>query len=268
MQDLKNKYGCKALVTGGSSGMGRAFAFELAKQGIEPILIARSKDKLDETANEIFEKHNVKAQVYSVDLSDENAITTFLSQIENEKIGLLIHAAGMENNGGFTKVNPQKELMLIKLNVTATYLLTNHFAKKMTQNKKGGILLISSMAGLMPTPYFSNYAASKAYVHNLGLSLYPELKDKGVDISVLAPGLTETNMVADNGIDWSKLPMSSMKPEKVAKITLSNLGNKATIIPGFMNKMMVAMSKRVFSMKSFSSLQGSLIKKAISDDKL
>ena len=268
MQNLKQKYGEKALVTGGSSGIGKAFAMELAKQGIEPILIARGKEKLDNAAQEIYETHNVKPKVFSVDLSDEDAINAFLSQIENQEIGMLVHCAGMENNGSFTKISSEKELMMIKLNVTATYLLTNHFAKKMIVRKKGGILLVSSMAGLMSTPYFSNYAATKSYVHNLGLSLYPELKQSGVDISVLAPGLTETNMVADNGIDWSKLPMSSMKPAEAAKISLNNLGKKATIIPGMMNKIMVGMAKRVFSMKSFGLMNGWMIRKAISKEKI
>ena len=268
MNNLKNKYGTKALVTGGSSGMGKAFANELAKQGIEPILIARSIDKLKETAKAIFEEHNVKPQIFSVDLSDENAINKFLSEIENQSIGLLIHCAGMENNGSFLKINEGKELQMIKLNVTSTYLLTNHFARKMAKIKKGGIILVSSMAGLMATPYFSNYAATKSYVHNLGLSLYPELKMHNVDISVLAPGLTETNMVADNGIDWSKLPMKSMKPSEVALIALNNLGKKGTIIPGFMNKMMVFMAKRVFSIKGFSKMNGWMIRKAISNNKI
>lgn len=268
MQNLKNKYGEMALVTGGSSGIGKAFAMELAKQGIEPILIARGKEKLDSAAQEIYETHNVKPQVFSVDLSDEDAINAFLSQIENQEIGMLVHCAGMENNGSFTKISSEKELMMIKLNITATYLLTHHFAKKMTVRKRGGILLVSSMAGLMSTPYFSNYAATKSYVHNLGLSLYPELKQSGVDISVLAPGLTETNMVADNGIDWSKLPMSSMKPAEAARISLNNLGKKATIVPGMMNKIMVGMAKRVFSMKSFGLINGWMIRKAISKDKI
>lgn len=268
MQKLKQKYGEKALVTGGSSGIGKALAMELAKEGIEPVLIARGKEKLDSTAQEIYETHNVKPQVFSVDLSDEDAINAFLSQIENQEIGMLVHCAGMENNGSFTKISSEKELMMIKLNVTATYILTHHFAKKMTVRKKGGILLVSSMAGLMSTPYFSNYAATKSYVHNLGLSLYPELKQSGVDISVLAPGLTETNMVADNGIDWSKLPMSSMKPAEAARISLNNLGKKATIVPGMMNKIMVGMAKRVFSMKSFGLINGWMIRKAISKDKI
>lgn len=268
MKNLKYKYGNKALVTGGSSGIGKAFALELAELGIEPIIVARNKEKLKTIAEEITNKYNIVPQTYSVDLSNEQAIIDFLKDIDTQEIGMLVHCAGMENNGSFLKISEEKELQMIKLNVTSTYLLTNHFAKKMSAVKKGGILLISSMAGLMGTPYFSNYAATKSYVHNLGLSLYPELKANNVDISVLAPGLTETNMVADNGIDWSKLPMSSMQPSEVAKISLNNLGKKGTIIPGFMNKIMVFMAKRIFSIKGFSKMNGWMIRKAISNKKI
>jgi short-subunit dehydrogenase len=263
MQNMKSKYGKIALITGGSSGIGKAFAHELAKQGMQPILVARNKEKLQGVKQEIATTHNIDAKTFSVDLSDEDATTRFLNEINHLNIGLLVHCAGMENNGSFTKISVEKELQMIKLNVTSTYLLTNHFAKKMALAKKGGILLVSSMAGLMTTPYFSNYAATKSYVHNLGLALHTEMKEYGVDVSVLAPGLTETAMTADNGVDWSKIPMFSMKPEMVATITLNNFGKKASIIPGFMNKMMVMMAKRIFSMKSFGAINGMMIKKAI-----
>jgi len=268
MQNLKNKYGNTALITGGSSGIGKAFAFEFARLGIEPILIARNKENLETVAHEISTTYNLNVLTYSVDLSNENAIQDFLKEITSLNIGMFIHCAGMENNGGFTKLSTEKELQLIKLNVTSTYILTKHFAKKMTEVSKGVILLVSSMVGLMPTPYFTNYAASKSYVHNLGISLHAELKSKGVDVSVLAPGLTETNMIQDNGVDWSKLPFSSQKPEEVVQITLRNLGRKATIIPGFMNKMMVAIGKRFFSLKSFSYINRYMIEKAISKEKI
>ena len=254
MQNLKTKYGDKALVTGASSGIGKAFALQLAQQGITPILIARTKANLNAVAEEILTKYQIKAPTYSVDLSDEKATLDFFTEIENQNISLLVHSAGMENNGSFTKINRENELKLLRLNVTSTYLLTHHFAQKMTQAKKGGILLVSSMAGLMALPYFSNYAATKSYVHNLGLSLYAELKEHNVDISVLAPGLTATNMTADNGVDWGKMPMMSMKASEAAEIALSKLGKNATIIPGFMNKMMV--------------MNGMMVKRAINKDKI
>ncbi|QWX83028.1 SDR family NAD(P)-dependent oxidoreductase [Cellulophaga sp. HaHaR_3_176] len=268
MHRLEEKYGNTALITGGSSGMGEAIAFELASKGITPILVARNKEKLAVTAKKIASKHKINAITYSVDLSDIEAIKVFLQEISNTDIGLFINCAGIENNGSFTEIETDKEIQLINLNITSTYLLTKHFADKMAKNKKGGILLFSSLFGLMGSPYFANYAASKAYVHNLAISLYPELKELGVDISVFAPGLTDTEMTKTADVDWSKIPMSTMQPDNAAKIALYNLGKKATIIPGFMNKMMVFMAKRIFSMKSFSLMNSKMIRKAIPNSKL
>lgn len=268
MRNLQTKYGNRALVTGASSGIGRAFALELAKQGIEPVLVARNKERLESTAKEILEKYNIITKTISTDLSKEEAVKGLITTIDSIEIGLFVHCAGIENNGSFEKIDTEKELQVIHLNITSTYLLSQYFAKKMKQKGRGGILLVSSMVGLMPSPYFSNYAASKAYVHNLGLSLFGELRNEGVDVSVLAPGLTDTPMADSTGVDWSKIPMASMSPEKAVKIALHNLGNKATIIPGIRNKMMVAMAKRFFSMKTFSLMNGLMIRKGVSSDKL
>ncbi|MCK0132528.1 SDR family NAD(P)-dependent oxidoreductase [Flavobacteriaceae bacterium F08102] len=268
MKDLRLKYGNRVLITGGSSGIGKAFAIELSKQGFQPYLVAKTQKKLDIVKLQLKIEHKVNAITFSVDLSNEYEVLNLIEEIKNEDIGLFIHCAGMENNGSITKIAPLKELQLLKLNVNATYLLTNHFARKMQEKKRGGILLVSSVAGLMPTPYFSNYAASKSYVHNFGLSLYAELKRDGIDVSVLAPGLTETNMTKGNGVDWKKFPMKLMTPYKVVRISLANLGRKATIIPGFKNKLMVGMAKRIFSNKRLSKINASMIRKGIQAKKI
>lgn len=124
-------------------------------------------------------------------------------------------------NGAFEKTPLDQEVKLLQLNVMATFHLTHHFSKGMVQRGCGGILLLSSLAGHMPNPYFANYAGTKAYVFNLGASLYGEFKLKGVDVSVLSPGLTNTPMVADNGMDWTKMPMKPMNSSVVAADALS-----------------------------------------------
>ena len=269
MNNIQTKYGPKALITGGSSGIGKAIALELAKNGIVPILVARNEEKLRQASEEIFKKHKMQTLTYSLDLSDDSEVKALINRVKSEDIGLFVHSAGIENKGFFNKIPKEDELKLIQLNIVSTYLLTHHFSEKMVANKRGGILLISSLFGLMPSPYFSNYAASKSYVHNLGLSLHTELKELGVDVSVLAPGLTDTDMTSESHeIDWERLPMKRMDASKVAEIAVSNLGKKATIIPGAMNKMMGAMAKRVFSMKAFSKMNGKMIGNAIAPNKL
>ena len=265
--NFKEKYGEYALITGGSSGIGKAIAIELAKKGLNLILVARREDELKQAADEI--KLNQKAEVVciSADLLTDAGIQNVKEVSEKYQIGLLVPAAGLEVNGAFEKNDLEKELRVIKLNVTVTMELTHHFLKKMIPRKKGGILLIASLSGHMPNPYFANYAGTKAYVLNFGASLYAELKSKGVDVTVLSPGLTNTAMVADNGVDWSKTPMQAISPEEVAKIAINTLGKKLIAIPGFKNKVMGFMAKHT-PFQIGAKMGKKLIEKAINPSKL
>lgn len=103
--------------------------------------------------------------------------------------------------------------------------------------------MVASLSAHMPNPYFANYAGSKAYVLHFGASLYGELKPQGVDVVVLSPGLTDTPMAIQTGVDWSKTPMSPLSPEEVAKTGLDALGLRFLAIPGWKNKMMAVMAK-------------------------
>jgi len=265
--NFKEKYGEYALITGGSSGIGKAIANELARKGLNIILVARRLDELQQAAHEIKKQNNVEVVCLSADLLTEAGMQTVKKETEKYKVGLLVPAAGLEENGAFEKNNLEKELRVIKLNVSVPMELTHHFLKNMIARKKGGILLIASLSGHMPNPYFANYAGTKAYVLNFGASLYGELKPKGIDVTVLSPGLTNTPMVADNGVDWSKTPMQALPPEEVAKTAINALGKKLIAIPGFKNKMMGVMAKHTpFQMGAIMGKK--LMDKAINPSKL
>jgi len=106
---------------------------------------------------------------------------------------------------------------------------------------------VASLTGHMISPYFSSYAASKAYIINFGLSLRSELREKGVTISVLSPGLTSTPMSETIGkdIDWSKTPMKLMTTGEVAKEAMQQFGKKASIIPGVSNRITSFFATRI-----------------------
>jgi uncharacterized protein len=264
---FKEKYGEFALITGGSSGIGKAIANELANKGLNLILVARREEELQEAAKEIQGKHKVEVVCISADLLSDAGIQTVIKQTNSYQVGLLVPAAGLEENGAFEKNNLEKELRVIKLNVTVTMELTHYFLQKMVSRKKGGILLIASLSGHMPNPYFANYAGTKAYVLNFGASLYAELQPKGIDVTVLSPGLTNTPMTADNGIDWSKTPMQALPPEVVAKTAVNALGKKLIAIPGFKNKMMGAMAKHT-PYQLVSKMGKKMMAKAIDSTKI
>jgi short-subunit dehydrogenase len=259
------KYGNWALITGATSGIGAELTSQIAAKGLNIVLVARKEKDLLEHATAIQERYGVETKIISADLSTAEGIAR-VKEID-EEIGLLVIAAGIEVNGAFEKTSLVKELKVVQLNVVATLELTHHFNKEMVKRKKGGILMISSLSGHMPNPYFSNYAGTKAYVLNLGASLYGELKSKGVDVSVLSPGLTNTPMVADNGMDWSKTPMKGIDPSIVAEEGLNGLGKHLLSVPGSKNKMMAWMAKHM-PLTMQAKMNEKMVRKAIDISKL
>lgn len=267
MSVLNEKYGPWALITGGSSGIGEEFARQLAREGFNLMLAARRKSKLDDIAKELAAKHNVKVTTVEVDLSQPDAVDKLHKATEKLEIGLLVNNAGVENHGPFLEGNLEEEKRLLQLNTLAPMHLAHVFGAEMTRRGRGGILFVASTLAYVSVPFFANYAASKSYVLALGESLHYELKNKGVDVTVISPGLTETEMTGKmtaNGVDLTKIPAPVMHPEPVVRTALQALGRKGSVVPGFRNKLMGFMGKHVFSRSGMTNMFGGIMEKAIS----
>ncbi len=258
---ISEKYGPWALITGGTSGIGAALAEELAQSGVNLLLAARNATKLGQQAQSLKRRHRVEVETISVDLSENDGFRELIDKTQNYDVGLFIPSAALENNGEFTQIEAKDELRLLQLNVISVYALTHHFAKRMQERKRGGILLVTSLSGIMPSPYFSNYAGSKAYVQNLGYSLNWEMRRYNIDVSVLAPGPTATPMLEGTGVDFSKTQMNIMSAKSVAQIALKGLGRKAVIVPGLKNRIMAFMLKYLISTKKAISMNGKMMEK-------
>jgi len=261
------KYGQWALITGATSGIGEELTHQLAAKGLNIALVARKEKELIEKSAFLTETYGVQTKCISADISNQEGIDKVKLESKDLEVGLLVLAAGLEVNGAFEKNNVDRELQVIQLNVIATMQLTHHFIAPMVQRKKGGVLMISSLSGHMPNPYFANYAGTKAFVLNFGASLFGEMKPKGVDITVLSPGLTKTPMIKDNGVDFSKTPMSAMEPSEVAKTAIDALGKKFLAIPGGKNKMMAAMAKHS-PLEMQAKMNEKMMRKAIDVSKI
>ncbi|MCL1901703.1 MAG: SDR family oxidoreductase [Firmicutes bacterium] len=221
-----------ALITGASKGIGREIAFRLAKKGNNLILVARNLDDLEKISAKLEKTYNVKIFNISADLCKDTAAEEIYKQcIENNlAVNMLINNAGAATFGRFDKIDIKKQLNTIKLNVNSLIELTYYFIPELKKHSNSFILNVSSIVSLYPVPYFSVYAASKAFVLSFTKALMYELKKTTIKVSCLCPGDTDTGFFNTAGLNGVKA--SFMKPETVAKIAVKKLlKNKAVIFP-------------------------------------
>ncbi|MFQ5435275.1 MAG: SDR family NAD(P)-dependent oxidoreductase [Anaerolineae bacterium] len=263
-QIFKQKYGPWALVTGASSGIGAELARQLAARGLNVAVAARRKERLASLVNELERKHEVEARAVAVDLTAPDYQDVIESATNDIEIGLLVNNAGSGVPGAFLKQGLDGRTRVVQLNVTTPMQLAHVFGQKMSRRGRGGILFVSSTSAFSGTPYMANYAGTKAFVLSLGEALHVELKPQGVDVTVLVPGPTRTEMVETEGTDFSSMPdMMWMNADAVAAAGLNGLGQNRVVVPGGMNKMMQFMMTRVLSRSAASNMFGGMMKRAM-----
>ena len=184
-----------ALITGASSGIGKAFAETLASKGANLILLARSGDKLRSLASQINEQFKVDAKVIVVDLSDPEAYSKVSLSVEEmgSQVDVLINNAGFGTRGSFHTLSADQEQMEIMLNVAAVVQLTHLFLPGMVSRKQGIIINVASTGAFQPVPYMAVYGATKAFVLSFSEALWAEYRKQGIHVLALCPGETETN---------------------------------------------------------------------------
>lgn len=240
MTEKSLQFGPWALVTGANSGIGAAFAARLASQGYNLVLVGRRRDAVQQASDKIAQDYSIQTRTVVVDLSSDDFLEQISKQTKELDIGLLVSNAGDDAMGALLRVKLPDLKRMLQLN-TATHLeLAHHFGQRFEERGSGGILLVSSTAGLQGTPYLANYAGSKAYMLNLGMALNYEMRGTGVNVTVLLPGPTKTPGLTEKpSIPIASLPGPQMKAEAVAKIGLRALANnKPYVIAGLMNQIM------------------------------
>jgi len=187
----------RALVTGASAGIGLELAREFAAHGHPVILVARNEAKLNEVAAELSRTHGVEASVVANDLGERSGPTALFHEVarRNLDVDILVNNAGVMETGAFKDADTETLLSIVRLNIDALTALTSLFLKPMVARGNGRILNVASLAGFQPLPSMAVYAASKAYVLSLTEALAEELRGKGVSVTALCPGFTDTNMV-------------------------------------------------------------------------
>lgn len=246
MKDFKTKYGAWSIVAGASEGLGAAFAEALAKRGINLILLARRLDKLETLSAKLKDIYKIDIKYFSVDLADFAQTKLLLSQI-NEDIGLLIYNAAYSPIGYFEDIAEDDLAKIVDVNVKTPLLLTKLVSSKMIKNQKGGIILMSSLAGLQGSPKIASYAASKAFNLILSEGIWHELKKHGIDVLASVAGAIRTP--GYNNASSSKDAPGTLASEAVAEKTLNSLGKGPSMVPGFTNKLARLFMTRILTRK-------------------
>lgn len=263
MSSMRDRYGAWALVIGGSSGIGAALATQLAREGLNLILAARTPSKLEAEAEALRTAHQVEVRTVAADLSTAAGAQQLIAAVADVEIGVFVPCAAVEHSGYFVDEPLERHTRMLQLNVISPATLVHHFAGRMAARGRGAVLLVSSLSGWMPQPYMAHYGATKAYILALGDALHHEMKAKGVDVSVLSPGPTDTPMAAGTGIDFAKMGMAVMQPAQVAAAGLAALGRKPDAVPGFRNKFMAFVMTRLMPRRWAGGLFRRMMGKAL-----
>ena len=236
MSDFQKKYGPWALVTGASSGLGKEIAHELAARKLNIVIVARRQELLNSLQEELTRQYGVEVRTFSTDLTDPDAANKIVEATTDIEIGLLVPNAGMAIAGEFVETGLEHNTNMAQLNMVAPMQLSHELGRKMAGRGRGGILFTSGVLAYQGIPYMANYAATKAYILILGEALHTEFRQHGVDVTVLSPGLLDTDMPAKLPIDFSMLPMWPLPPRKVARVGVKALGNRSTVVAGLLSK--------------------------------
>jgi short-subunit dehydrogenase len=230
-------------VTGASSGIGEAFADELASSNVDVILVGRNLDALEAVAGRA-RSRMVNAQVVCADLSTDKGISRVESVIDaSGAVDLLVNCAGLGQWGSFADLPLHGAVATVQVNNLALVRLTDAALTRMLKNGRGTIIQISSMASMAPGPQQAVYAATKAFVSSFGQALTAELDTTPVTCTTVLPGFTRTNYFARVGLSPQVPESHWMTSQQVASMSLAAAAQgHPLVIPGARNRWKLAIA--------------------------
>jgi short-subunit dehydrogenase len=236
-----------ALITGASSGIGLALAAEFAKHGHPIILVARDKNKLDAVARELKKQFSVPTLILISDLTRPGAVAEIEKELKekNLEIEILVNNAGFGVHGGFLTTDLARELSLVQIQIAAMLGLSKICLKSMASRRHGKILNVASVYAYAPVPYQSVYAGTKSFLLAFSESLADEVKDFGITVTTLCPGITRTDFRTRAGMREKKSHFQA-SAESVASYGFGSLmAGKRVAVPGWPNRIFVTIVRHL-----------------------
>ena len=236
-----------ALITGGTSGIGRELAKLFAADKYNLVIVARSQDELSQTATELQQQYGITVKTIAKDLMQRQAPFEVYDEVKGQgiQIDALVNDAGQGQYGTFTTTDINRELDIVQLNIGATITLTKLYLQEMVARNDGKILQLASLASELPGPLQSVYHGTKAFVLSFTESIQEENKDSKVTITALLPGLTDTDFFnkahmiqAKNVAEGGAMPAADVAKDGYKAL----MNGDKRVIAGFANNVQVAMS--------------------------
>jgi hypothetical protein len=236
-----------ALVTGSSSGIGAAFARELARRGHDLVLVARNESRLAELAGELDAEHGTNVEVLGADLESDAGVARVAERLtdSDRPVDLLVNNAGFATSGRFHELPLDQEDAEIHLNVIAVVELTHAALGPMVARGHGGVINVSSVGAYQPTPLSATYCATKAFVSSFTNAVHEELRGTGVKAMVVAPGFTRTEFHLRAGIENTDQTPGFLwqSADEVAEAAMKSYDKgRAVCLPGALNVAAAAFS--------------------------
>jgi short-subunit dehydrogenase len=258
-----NSMSSTALITGASGGVGYELAKLFANDRHNLVLVARSESKLAQFAGELQHRFDISAKTVALDLTAPDAPQVLFDRLRSDGIAvdILVNNAGYGKFGEFAKVPAEESLGQIQLNIVALTWLTKLFLGPMLERRSGKIMNVASTAGFQPGPRMAVYYATKSYVISFSEALANELAGKGVSVTCLCPGPTDTNFANRAGNDKSRL-FKQLRPMDAKTVALKGyrglMAGKTLVIPGLRNWLLTE-SLRISPRKLVTAISGRLM---------
>lgn len=228
------RFGPTALVTGATEGIGRACAEELARRGLDLVIVGRRGDHLASLRDELEAEHGIRVTRVRADLGTDEGVRAVLHAIDGADVGLLVAAAGFGTAGPCVDTAIETQLEMVRVNCGATLELAWHLSRHLVARRRGGLVLFGSLVGFQGTPNAAAYAATKAFVQSLAEALRVELAPHGVEVLSVAPGPVRSGFAARADMRMG----ATVAPDTVARGALDALGTFGTVRPGALSKLL------------------------------